>query len=230
MFAHTLLLQKYQMMKKNGVPENDAEFLKARNLLATVQRRTELFKRQQQYRQQQQQQQQQAAQQQMQANGDVGGQVQMNGATTSAAAPHSIAASSYEDQTTAPSTNGASQSSTAAGQTPTTTTQGEGAGEQVFTTEQKMTLRAQMSAFGLLQKNMPIPQHIQDRMFAAKQADRPSSISEGITAASKVLDNAPKPSKDTMESQADGKPRHKFETFTDPHTLLLTNISHADHT
>lgn len=87
-----------------------------------------------------------------------------------------------------------------------------------------MTLRAQMSAFSCLQKNVPVPQHIAERIFPSRTDQRATGVSDSIAAAGKALEHSTRTGKD------DGPPRHKFETFTDPHTFLSKHISFADHT
>nr|POE56809.1 chromatin structure-remodeling complex subunit snf21 [Quercus suber] len=206
-----LLYKKYQQMKAAGVSDQDPELVKARNILQQIQQRTELLKKQAAYRQAQlKQQQQQAAllqaqqqQHQSQHNG-VTGQMHMNGDTSSA--PSSDATASIP--------NGAPSHQPS---------QGDTSSDSRFSKEQVTTLRAQMQAFGHLQKNMPIPQKIQEYIFSNKQEQKLPSTAETVFAAGKVLDQAAK------DAQDDGKSRHKFETFTDPHSLILKHISYADH-
>jgi len=96
-----------------------------------------------------------------------------------------------------------------------------------------MTLRAQMSAFSHLQKNLPIPQAVQDHIFTSKQQQKSPTVADTVTAAGKVLDEAAKTSGalvKAVDGRVDGRPSHRYETFTDPHSLLLKQISYSDHT
>src|ERR1700761_3317794 len=130
-------------MKKQGVPESDPEFVKARSVLTTVQRRTEVYKKQQAHRMQMEQ---AMAQQQQQPNGDAAApQAPLNGASASASADDSS-----QVQSAAITTNGVPQNALSSGQATTTPVQVDGGSEQVFTMEQKNTLRAQMTAFAML--------------------------------------------------------------------------------
>ena len=232
------IYKKYQQMKAQGVSETDPELMKARAILQSIQQRTELVKRQQARRQAQLQAQQEAA---MQQNGFAASQPQVNGASSSTAANVASALATdgpaQQGQNSAPSTNGVSQTApaqpSAPAQASSTPTQTDGSSEQAFSMDQKMTLRAQMQAFGYLQKNMPIPLSIQDRIFTSRQEQKPPTVSEGVAAAGKVLDEAARApastAKSAADAQAEGKPRHKYEAFTDPHSLVLRNISHSDH-
>ena len=118
--------------------------------------------------------------------------------------------------------------------TPVPTAQAEGSAEPAFSKEQVGTLRAQVQAFGHLQKNLPIPQAVQDRIFPSRQEHKPPAMNDAVAAMSNVLDDAAKTpglgAKSTADPQGDGRPRHRFETFSDPHSLMLKRISYADHT
>ncbi|EMC97393.1 hypothetical protein BAUCODRAFT_68199 [Baudoinia panamericana UAMH 10762] len=215
------LYKDYQQMKARGVSETDPELIKARGILQGIQQRSEMLKKQQQYRQQQMQalkQQQQAA---LMAQNGVVSEAQTNG-TAMSSAPSS------EDQAQTTQINGVLQATMAPvqAQTAMAPAQMDGAMEQAFSKDQIMTLRAQMQAFGHLQKNLPIPQAIQDRIFPTKQEQKPPTPAEVVATAGKVLDIAGK----GREVSDNGKPRHRFETFTDPHSLLLKRISYGDHT
>ena len=243
-FADMSASQEYQQMKAQGVPESDPKLNKARQILQSIQQKSELLRRQQAQRQAQLRQQQQAALQQQQ-NGVAASQPQANGASAlvaPAAAPV-LAPEAATDgqpgqaQTSAPLTNGASQTAPAQPSAPTSAAaaaQSDGSNEQTFSKDQILALRAQMTAFAHLQKNMSIPPAIQDRIFVSKQEQKAPTVVEGVVAASKVLDEAAKipatAPKAEAETQADGMPRHKFVTFTDPHNLMLKHISYADHT
>jgi ATP-dependent helicase STH1/SNF2 len=213
-----VLYKKYQQMKASGVPDTDPELLKARSILQQIQQRTELAKRQAAFRQMQLKQQQQAA---LQAQNGGASLAQTNGATAAASS-----APTADGQTATAQANGTPQA------TPTPIAQAapsqvDGSTEPAFSKDQLITLRAQMAAFGHLQKNMPIPQNVQDKIFPQKQDQKPVTSADAVAAAGKMLEDMKgKPSGDLMPN---GKPRHRFETFTDPHSLMLKRISFADH-
>ncbi|KAK4569992.1 transcriptional regulator [Recurvomyces mirabilis] len=214
-----VLYKKYQAMKASGVSESDPELMKARAVLQSIQQRTEVVKRQQAWRQQQLKQQQQAALQAQNASMNAASQQGINATPTT-----------ETDQTVSAQANGASGVTNGQEHTVAATpVQADGSSEAPFNKDQIRTLKAQMQAFGHLQKNMPIPQNIQDMIFQSKQDQKPASPGEAVAAAGKVLDDVTK-GKTTTNLMPDGKPRHRFETFTDPHSLMVKHISYADHT
>jgi ATP-dependent helicase STH1/SNF2 len=201
------------------VPESDPEMAKAKTILQAVQQRTEVLKKQQQLKQQAALRQQQAAA--LQQNGAGASQPQMNGASTATAA---AMPAPNQPQTSTPVANGVAGPAASA----TTPVQTDGTGEQVFTRDQMITLRAQMQAFSCLQKNMPIPAQIQQRIAAAAQQDmKPPTPSEAITAAGKALDETTKSTQG--EGPDESETRHKFETFVNPHEHIVKFISYSDH-
>ncbi|KAK5109499.1 hypothetical protein LTR62_006951 [Meristemomyces frigidus] len=212
------MYERYKQMKASGVSETDPEFMNARAVLQQIQQRTELAKRQQKWRQQQMLNQ-QAALQAQSANAKLR-EAQM----TAHMSPPTDA-----DQTVQTQANGSSEVPNgqihAAAQPP----QNASSHPTNFNLDQLNTLRAQMAAFGHLQKNMPIPQPLQDVIFQARQDQRPSSPGDALAAAGKVLDDAAK-GKAAIDLMPNGKPRHRFETFTDPHSLMVKHIGYADHT
>ena len=219
-------------MKAQGVPDTDPRIMKARGILQQIQQRTEQLKKLQQMKQQQaqlRQQQQQQQQQSAQQNG-ASAMPQTNG--FSSALPPRPDSQTHTANSVAPATNGFSQinsqmpsQSTASTQSSTTPTKGDHGQEQGFNPQQIATLRAQMQAFSALQKNMPVPQQIASRIFPSKQDQKPSSLAENVAQAGKVLEAAAK----TGTDDDDDKPRHRFETFTDPHSFILKNINYGDH-
>lgn len=210
------------------MPDTDPEQLKARNILEGIQRKTEILKRQQAFRQQQLKQQQQAA---LQQNGAAptpqtnyaGAQPQTNGAAMASAPTPD--AQGQPPQASTPGSNGASAAAMAPGQ------QAENAADPPMSKDQVEKLRYQMKAFAALQKNMPIPQMIQDRIFPSKQEQQLLG-GNAVTVAGQLLDDAVKTTDagKTGQETADGRPKHRFESFTDPRALLQQRISYADHT
>jgi len=212
-------------MKQSGVPETDPELIKARNILESIQRKTELLKRSQAYhRQQQLKQQQQAAFQngappQPQMNGAAMGQQPMS--DTQMQAP----------QSSTPGPNGMPSTLNQSGQQPVSA-HTENAADSSMSRDQVEKLRFQMKAFAALQKNMPIPQVIQDRIFPSRQGQQPLGTADAVAAAGQLLDDAVKTSETTkaaQDSTSDGNTKHRFESFTDPHALVHRRISYADH-
>jgi ATP-dependent helicase STH1/SNF2 len=215
-------------MKQAGVPDTDPELIKARNILESIQRKTDMLKKQQAYRQQQlkmQQQQQQAA---LQQNG-APSQLQMNGAGM--VQPPIPDNQNQPPQNMTPGPFGASSAMNQPG-SQSVAGQIESAGDASMSKDQVEKLRYQMKAFAALQKNMPIPQVIQDRIFPSRQGQQSMSAADAVNAAGQLLDDAVKTSDPTQAAQdlgPDGKPKHRFESFTDPHALLQKRISYADH-
>lgn len=195
--------------------------------MTQVHHRTEILKRQQAAARQQQQQQQQQLQQQqqvaMQQNGAII-QQQLNGGSNGQA------------QASLPTANGSGpappQQASVSTSSYSANGQLDGAGDASFTKDQQMTLRAQMHAFGALQKNRPIPSEIADRIFPSRQDKKAPSLSDSLGAAGKMLDEAAKDPavKVASDGEKDTRPRHRFETFTDPHGLVARYISYNDHT
>lgn len=143
--------------------------------------------RQQQMQAQQQRQQQQGQQQQ---NGQL--PQEQNGALNGSAAVQP--------------TNGAAQQ-------PTPQQPSSGVSkEALLSNDQQNTLRQQLSAFNYLQKNMPIPQNIQDSLFQSQKT------------------TAADPSKPASPATQASTKTHRFQSFKDPHALIPSTISYLDHT
>ncbi|KAF9694999.1 hypothetical protein EKO04_006858 [Ascochyta lentis] len=176
------IFQRYQQMKAAGVPDTNPDLIKARNLLAMVQKRNQYIAQQQQMMKQQHQRQQSISEQQ---NGQQNGAaVAMNGAKLadgSSATPSTSGPSAGVQSAIAPG-----QAPSGDGQTPTSAT---GGGNGGFTKEQLFMLRSQISAFKHLSKGLPLPANMQ-QMFSNQQAKKPQSTADAVAAASQVLDNA----------------------------------------
>lgn len=156
-----------------------------------------------------------AQQQQQQPNGGSNGQAQGSTPTSNGGV----------QATSQPQPSSTTPSNSASGQT-------DGASDVSFSKDQQMTLRAQMHAFGALQKNRPIPTEVADRIFPSRQEKKGLNLTDNLNAAGKVLDEVAKdPSgKAGSDGLEDTRPRHRFETFTDPYSMLVKNISYSDHT
>lgn len=83
--------------------------------------------------------------------------------------------------------------------------------ENILSTEQHSTLRQQLAAFQYLQKNMPIPQNIQDSLFQAQKT------------------TAADPSKPATPVAQPSSKTHRFQSYKDPHNLIPNAISYLDH-
>jgi ATP-dependent helicase STH1/SNF2 len=98
--------------------------------------------------------------------------------------------------------------------------QGDTAAEHGFSKDQMAKLRAQVAAYGALQKNNSIPPHIAEVLFSRNNdSSTASDNSKSLVAGSRTAG-------DTSSSDIS---RHQFETFTDPHGFLLKYISYSDH-
>ncbi|KAF2484630.1 chromatin remodeling complex SWI/SNF component SWI2 [Neohortaea acidophila] len=177
---------------------------KARQILQSIQQKTELLRKQQAHRQ--------AALKQQQQNGGAPSAPQTNGA-----AP---AMSPTDAQPAAATTNGAQASAPG---------QPDGSTDTPYSKEQQILLSAQTKAFMFLQKNMPIPVPLQEKIFPAKQGQKTPTVAEGIAAAGKVLEQESKAVVKTSTG-SDDPGRHQYLDFEDPHKNHRKNISYADHT
>ncbi|MCJ1288249.1 hypothetical protein MMC26_007604 [Xylographa opegraphella] len=213
------IYQKYQQMKKQGVPEDDPEFIKAHQLLSRLSQQSQLRKLKEQEalaRQRQAQQQHQLLQQQQQqqpANG-------INGDATSSAPSNTL--------TAAPTPH-----------TPTTTTNGESAAQtpkditapgSILTPRQITLLKHQILAFKHLSKNMAIPPAVKQMLFQ-QQSRPPTTISQNIEALSQSLDTVSQPAPtEPASTPVEGK-QNTYKTFKDPYALaeFKPTISYAAH-
>ncbi|KAK6435430.1 transcriptional regulator, partial [Oleoguttula sp. CCFEE 5521] len=144
------IYKKYQMMKAQGVPDNDPELIKARGVLQSIQQKTEMIKRQQAFRQQQQAQLKQQQQAALQQNG-MAGSHDMNGG--SMPAQPSVDTQGQQGQSQMPSTNGATPTPTSAVSNNGMAAGADGGQDTALSKEQVEKLRYQMKAFTALQRN-----------------------------------------------------------------------------
>jgi ATP-dependent helicase STH1/SNF2 len=195
--ALTPRLKLYGQAKAQGVPDSDPEQLKRGKILAFARQRQEMHKRQLQMRQQQQQQiQQQQRQQQPQLNQPQPGQLPQDALNGSLNGPSSAIQP----------INGVAQQSTP--QPPSAAL----SKDALLSADQQSTLRQQLAAFNYLQKNMPIPQNIQESLF---QSQKSSAVD---------------PSKPATPAAQSSSKAHRFQSFKDPHSLVPSAISYLDHT
>lgn len=106
------------------------------------------------------------------------------------------------------------------------------AAQAAMSKEQVTLLRQQLDAFKFLQKNMPIPQNLQEQLFASQQQARKlSGVGDKINAAGQILEDAAKLSGEGahVSTEITGIKRHEFRTFKDPRSALLSEIPYIDH-
>ncbi|KAF1940904.1 hypothetical protein EJ02DRAFT_348993 [Clathrospora elynae] len=177
---------RYQQMKQQGVPETNAEFIKARNLLGMVQKQNQ-FQQQQKVLRQQQMHQRQLEQHTSQQND--AGMAMSNGTKAAAATAGNVAApaaaSSGPSSAMQIATAGAPAPS-GDGQTPMPAT----GASMALSNHQMLMLRAQIGAFKHLSKGLPLPTNMQQQIFGHHQAKKPQTAVDAVTAASQILDNA----------------------------------------
>lgn len=201
------LFQKYHQMREQGVPPDNPEFIKARNLLQAVQQQTQMAKQRQQMMQRQQQAQQQQQQQQQQTNGTVHA---VAPATNGTSTPTAAAVGQKPAAPSVPaSTAGQPSPATASTERPSTT----GTAVTPFSQDQLITLRNQITAFKALSRGLPIPANIQSRLFPSQQAKRTASTSESVNIANQTLDEAAK----RVEDGPSEKPKDQTETKKFPY-------------
>ncbi|KAH7074543.1 SNF2 family N-terminal domain-containing protein [Paraphoma chrysanthemicola] len=175
--------KQYQQMKQQGVPETNPEFIKARNLLAMVQKRNQFA--QMQRAQQQQRQQNVADPQSAQQNG--AGMNMSNGHKPNLSIDGKAAAPASTGMASTPQAASAGgQAPSGDGQTPTSATSANAA----LSKEQLIMLRAQIGAFKHLSKGLPLPANMQQQIYGHHMAKKPSTAAEAVNAAAQVLDNA----------------------------------------
>ncbi|KAL8949070.1 MAG: hypothetical protein Q9222_004795 [Ikaeria aurantiellina] len=209
--------QKFQQMQHNKVRQDDPEYIKVVNLLNAVRQHSNFNK--QRALAQQQAQQQQTAKAQETTNG-------VNGHQPNGAPPNT--SSSQAASTTPPTADTAANASTKAGGP---STKAQTATPSNFSAEQMQTLRNQILAFKLLSKNLPIPDNVQQQLFASQRNKRQPSIPQAVAAAGQVLEEAR-----TTQTQAVDKhsanapaPPHYYKSFVPPRSKLKQYISYADH-
>ncbi|KAF4548129.1 Chromatin structure-remodeling complex subunit snf21-like protein [Elsinoe fawcettii] len=200
----------YNRLKAQGTPENDPELLKCRKILT-------MFKQKQEMQRQAAMRQQQAAQQSTpQQNGAQHGGIPNGSPVT--------------NNTPAPSitTNGTptNKAPTSANASPITSA------DKILSNDQAQMLRSQIKAFNMLQKNMPVPQDIQEQLF---QKNKSASVSEALKTANKALEESPAKTSDGGQPAANGivavqtKDSPAFLFLQDPHSLYADKLSYARH-
>jgi len=224
------VLKKYQEMKQQGVPDTNPELIKARNLLAMVQKQNQYQQHQRALSQQQMQQRQQGLPDQL---------VQQNGAAvglSNGSKPTGIADGKAPAATLASGVPSSGiQISTPAGpapaadsQTPTSATSGPTA----LSKEQLLMLRTQIGAFKHLSKGLPLPANMQQQIFGHRQTKMPQNAAEAVNAASRVLDTATRSSSISTGAVQDNRVLPRLpDTFIEPwKSEAFRDVNYISHT
>lgn len=204
-------------MRKQGVPETNPELIKARNLLAAVQRQNQFH--QAQRNQQQQRNQGPADQQASQQNGTA---MSMSNGTNGAVA---TAASSVPSTTQIVTTGQQALSSN--GQTPTSATSGNFS----LSNEQLKMLRAQIGAFKHLSKGLPLPANMQQQIYGHHTAKKALRSADAVNAAAQILDKATSAVSDSGAVQESRILSRLPDTFIEPwRSEALRDVNYMSHT
>lgn len=239
-------------MQDQGSNENDPEFIKLRQTLASISKQKQAQKQQANLQQQAQQRQLQQQHDQAAITNGANGSLslypahdltdglikgQANGAFNPAG-PSGQASSSM------PSSLPESQSALS-------TDKSDGSGQRTQTTssndylseEQMNILKNQMMAFKMLQKNTPIAPATQQVLFKSQQSKQPPTIAQSVASAAQITqelvraaskadakDN-PKddPNSGNSWAYAPGR-RHMYEYAYNPRGFIRPSIAYADHT
>ncbi|KAF2715015.1 hypothetical protein K504DRAFT_366700 [Pleomassaria siparia CBS 279.74] len=211
---------QFQTMKENGTPEDNPDYIKARNLIELI-RKKGTFEKQKQYEKQKAAMLQQQMHQRQQSHSDPHLSQQnglvltsSNGTTSAILGDGASGASSSAIQMT-----------TAGGQTPTSATSAT-----AFAPEQLMLLRKQIAAFKHLSKGLPLPLNMQQQLFTS-QAKKPQTPVEAFSTVAQVLDNASRAASASKEIK--GTPENKIRPMVheDPYISKINgNINYIDHT
>ncbi|KAL8815489.1 MAG: hypothetical protein Q9223_005370 [Gallowayella weberi] len=222
---------KLQQMQKQGVRQDDPEFIKTVNIMQAARQQAALTNQRKAAQQQQQQQQAQQQQQQQQAQQHPLAKAQesvngVNGNTTNGVPP--AVPSGQTSSASPPATDAAANVSTGAAALPT---KPQAAPSNNFSTEQMQTLRNQILAFKLLSKNLPIPPNVQQQLFATQPNKRRPSIPQAVAAAGQVLEEVRASQTQVTEKHGPHAPAppHFYKSFVPPRNKIERFISYADH-
>ncbi|EPS34399.1 hypothetical protein PDE_09363 [Penicillium oxalicum 114-2] len=207
------VLQKYKQMQEQGVNPNDPEYIKAHQLLATIQRQ-QIMK--------QKQRQQQAQQAQQQGSHPMNGP--QNGAVADGAANGIHVRNPSASSMTALNTDGPGVSFQGGANR-----KGATVGSGSFSPEQLATLRNQIMAFKTLSKNQPIAPALAHQLFPAKKPQLPT-MADKLVASEKVLDS-PDKSATTSTGEGNGESAEKdsYTTYDLDDTPLHKLINFDGH-
>jgi ATP-dependent helicase STH1/SNF2 len=204
-------------MRQQGVPETNPELIKARNLLAAVQRQNQfqMAKRNQQQQRQQSLTDPQAAQQ--------------NGATMSMSngTNGTVATSTSSVPSTTQIVTAGQQMSSGNGQTPTSATSGNVA----LSNEQLKMLRAQIGAFKHLSKGLPLPANMQQQIYGHHMAKKTLSSADAVKTAAQILDKATRAASASGAVQETRILPRLPDTFIEPwRSEALRDVNYTSHT
>jgi ATP-dependent helicase STH1/SNF2 len=200
------------MMKQQGVPETNPEFIKARNMLAMIQKQNH-YNQMRRMQQQQQQQRQQSLNdpQAMQQNG--GAMSMSNGASAPGSAGSAtvpLTSSGLANTTQIATATGPAPGGD--GQTPTSATSANAA----LSKDQLIMLRAQIGAFKHLSKGLPLPANMQQQIYGHHAAKKAQTPVEAVNAASQVLDSVTRDSNTSGAVQETRLLPRLPDTFIEP--------------
>ncbi|PNS15568.1 hypothetical protein CAC42_827 [Sphaceloma murrayae] len=209
--ALSQVLNTYNRLKQQGTPDTDPELLKCRKILT-------MFKQKQELQKQEAMRRQQAAQ---------GGMPQQNGNSPmplqngSPVSNHSSIPSATMNGNAVNKPNPATMNASPVSAT-----------DNVLSKDQAQMLRSQIKAFNMLQRNMPVPQDIQEQLFTPKKS---GSVSEVLKSANKALDETPVKSTDANPALANGsanpitKQGPSYQYLQDPHSVYAKSLSYQQH-
>lgn len=204
-------MAKYRQMKDSGVSEKDPEFVKLHSMLTALQKQ-QIFHRQKAaaYAQQQQQNVQNAM---ANGNSDNRSSQPPNLSTTTQAPPTSASAT----PTNAPNPQNIAVSSTSRS-------------SPFFTQDQLHVLRSQIFAFKCLSKNLGIPHHTQQQIFASLQKKQSASGEHILAGASLEGPQTETRGGEGKALDSDAQRPHTYETAQNPyHKMLLQTINYTEH-
>jgi ATP-dependent helicase STH1/SNF2 len=214
-------------MKQQGVPETNPEFIKARNLLAMVQKHNQFAQMKRMQQQQQQQRQQSLSDPQaMQQNGAAMGMT--NGAKPAVGVDPNISTPvSSGLATTTQIATASGQAPAGDGQTPTSATSANAA----LSKDQLIMLRAQIGAFKHLSKGLPLPANMQQQIYGHHTAKKPQTATDAVQAAAQVLDNVTRASSASGAVQEPRTLPRLPDTFIEPWSSeAFRDVNYMSHT
>ncbi|GAM86897.1 hypothetical protein ANO11243_049180 [Dothideomycetidae sp. 11243] len=208
----TATFHRFNQLKAQGTPETDPEMLRCRKILTMFKQRQEAAARNKVMKQQQQSQQSDASQQ----NG-----VAQHNLPNGSPVAHNMPAPS-------PVANGTPTNKTATN----TSTASPTVAPEVLSRDQAVMLRNQIKAFNMLQRNLPIPQDMQEQLFANKSS---GNLSQALTTADQALNEQSKGTNGSVQSAANGSTPEKKDRLSrllylqDPHSLIPATIPYLRH-
>jgi ATP-dependent helicase STH1/SNF2 len=213
-------------MKQQGVPETNPEFIKARNLLAMVQKHNQYAQMKRMQQQQQQQRQQSISDPQaMQQNGAAMGM--SNGAKPPGSVDGSVSTPVSSGHATTTQIATISGQPAGDGQTPTSATSANGA----LSKDQLLMLRAQIGAFKHLSKGLPLPSNVQQQIYGHQLTKKPHTAADAVQAAAQVLDSVTRASSASGAVQESRTLPRLPDTFIEPWSSeAFRDVNYMSHT